>query len=1655
MYYFIKNLYALRIIIFLSIGCFATKGISQIDSTIHNFVLYDNKGNLIPWEDWEIKNANNTGLPPAQQPILCSNDYFEIDFYGIVSSSTIDIARRNVICQVFDDLANYIDAPKMLSSADKITIQVVANNTLGSPFAAATPGFLIPAFNTNGGIATNTITQFLNTGINPYNLVPTPSNSASFYHGTMEFSNTVSWNTDLSIPATNLQNDLYTVILHEALHVLGFTSFITENGQSIFSNYYSDYDLHLFSGTNKLLRQSNACTGSQYNYTFNSVNVPISVLNPCIAGTNYTTNTTNCSDAIEYRGRTIVPVYTPECFEFGSSLSHFEDECYPSGNPAGGDTYFVMANSYNVGATRRSITEEEHAVMCDLGYSVQNTFGSTNANNVVTFNSGSCSNGTLYGLSDGLDLINGNFLFTGTSGSDIFTTDLIANDVGGVTDISCLEVILGNGTITRIDPTTQLADPNGTAIKYSGSTITGFNYIRYTPKNSSKAGNITYVTIYVAADQSCVVPDPCNLVQNGDFEQYVSIPQYLGEINKACGWLDANSWAAYFHRNSPAQIDVPCNLYAYEEDLKGGDGYAGIPRMLSGSSLPRLGMMYSALSTPLIAGQEYQFSIDISQTERDSRKALPLEVYFSEDLTFIPYTSGSPIQVSNPNLLFELETVGEAKGWSRRTFKFIANGNEQFLVLGHLSGLPVQTNTPATVPIACPTVNINVNVFDHWQYVDNLSLIEAPSINDIVGLESSYCVDHSPVLLTGVTPGGNFVGYGTSGNNFDPALAGVGNYTVSYESFDGVGCLSALTVKNVNVTDQLTFEDIPDIYCQTEDPVELNATPSGGTFSGAGVSGSTFNPGLAPIGQNTIEYTFNNANSACNGTLDQTVQVNGFQCCLPTYQQTSMGSTGSKLTLTTNTTFNKRAEIYGMIILDGITLTLDPGAALIMKGDPSLWILPSATNIGYFNGFYLKNGAKIVLNGATIAGDCDGPGIWYGIASDGNPNNEFRSSGGILNGTFIRSTVAHMRYGIRLDYGKFYVEETNFQNNVISLNIAKSLISNGSPNEYVRKCLFTASAEDWRFSGPPYASTHIQLFGSTGQNLSIGESQPSSGNIFENCFYGIWSGEAMSFNIRRNTFRNFILEGIYQWGWAGYESQLRDNTFEFPTSIPAISEGPFVPLANNAQLGTQVFGANIGNANMRDNIFIGTQDGTKPFEQRGVTYVPGIGSYQYAQNGALITNPHTAAIVRENTFSNLNQGIALRGGGTAIGEIKENVFTDCEYAIYAFPTSFGAPSNEIQCNTFTNDQWNTGYGIYVAPGGKMNDLGACSNPNGNHFISSKSMITVDNNGSTSLIYSGYSNEALSGNNLSFNNITPFFCQLASTPGSCGDAGIPISSGGNGNTNGGGHVKKPINAIKSIIDRLLSQPGQYEEEENRLIGLTVQLFARSKKDLVETELERLRPMNERAFSLLTNALADSYARNHEIQKSMNCYAKVEASPIDELKHAAQMMRIHTYVDGRATGTHYELTNQDILDLQEVAASSTPFYNQKACALLNLKGLGCTGFGTSSSGSRIIRQTGRKDSEALSNLVQLKISPNPAGERIQFTVIPETFHKEHKVHSEFSLSIYDLNGTLLLTHAFPLEETQWVLQSYNLGTGVFIVALNEANHILDRQKLVILK
>ncbi len=186
--------------------------------------------------------------------------------------------------------------------------------------------------------------------------------------------------------------DLYSVIFHEVMHLLGFASIIDANGQpnTNFAFNYSPWD--------RLLH-----TTTEYDPNGGSQNVNPLLTSDCVHNCyelNQTTFPTiqdfqdavvsNCTDPnvdIMVGDMGLAPIDGGST-SFPNNLSHLNEDC--------GDPDFVMQSSIDVGDERRSLTAAEVDILCALGYQTatcDGCFMAISHNNLFNFTAqtyGSC-----------------------------------------------------------------------------------------------------------------------------------------------------------------------------------------------------------------------------------------------------------------------------------------------------------------------------------------------------------------------------------------------------------------------------------------------------------------------------------------------------------------------------------------------------------------------------------------------------------------------------------------------------------------------------------------------------------------------------------------------------------------------------------------------------------------------------------------------------------------------------------------------------------------------------------------------------------------------------------------------------------------------------------------------------------------------------------------------------------------------------------------------------------------------------------------------------------------------------------------------------------------------------------------------------------------
>jgi len=182
--------------------------------------------------------------------------------------------------------------------------------------------------------------------------------------------------------------------------------------------------------------------------------------------------------------------------------------------------------------------------------------------------------------------------------------------------------------------------------------------------------------------------------------------------------------------------------------------------------------------------------------------------------------------------------------------------------IGLCEGTHTVTVTSSNGIVSTGTVTIS-------NYVPNVSF----------NMSANMCVNAPPVQLTGFSPvptnnqQGVFNGPGVNQGQFNPTNAGPGVHNVTYTFTDQSGCTNnAQATLTVFPLPTLTI-NAPNTICINAPPIQVNLNPAGGTLSGPGVTGNTFNPATAGLGTHTLTYNFTDGNG-CSNTITKPITVN-------------------------------------------------------------------------------------------------------------------------------------------------------------------------------------------------------------------------------------------------------------------------------------------------------------------------------------------------------------------------------------------------------------------------------------------------------------------------------------------------------------------------------------------------------------------------------------------------------------------------------------------------------------------------------------------------------------------------------------------------------------------------------------------------------------
>jgi uncharacterized repeat protein (TIGR01451 family) len=504
-------------------------------------------------------------LPPpdramASADVTCTGG-FKLHFDDVANANGIGFAdpvqgaaRRNTACGVFTYLATNI----LQMGGAQPDVEVLVSQLDGTG-PIATGGQYYPDGSTPG-FSGGTLWTHITTGTDP-----TPAPGSYDAHIQVDFGpRTVGTSTTQIFagwPASaGGQIDLFSVMLHESMHALGFASGISATGTSTLGAAYTRFDRYLqTAGGNPLLTASAAPTG-------NMSGAPVS----------------NTLRYFKTGNSAPQAVFSPVAYQMGSSLSHFD---------AFRDNVQYLMRSSTMGGQDRTITSPEIDVLCNIGYTLQGTV---------------CSDHYPVGTAD---------TGTTTPGGQVCIT-VIANDTDADGDpiwIDPASVVMFTGgggyiLLPAYHPTQLCYTPSA---YFAGTAV-----LTYQPTDGQRDGNPTKVNIAVLAQ---VCPnDPTNLICNGGFETGVPATTPLDYVSLACGgsrvddWCDSMPSSDLYIRGGVSAISasfgIPSNFMSptintWDFPATGNNRFVGMAR--DGVNNYREGIKQQLLH-PLTNGQQYK-----------------------------------------------------------------------------------------------------------------------------------------------------------------------------------------------------------------------------------------------------------------------------------------------------------------------------------------------------------------------------------------------------------------------------------------------------------------------------------------------------------------------------------------------------------------------------------------------------------------------------------------------------------------------------------------------------------------------------------------------------------------------------------------------------------------------------------------------------------------------------------------------------------------------------------------------------------------------------------------------------------------------------------------------------------------------------------------
>ncbi|MCF8212691.1 MAG: T9SS type A sorting domain-containing protein [Cryomorphaceae bacterium] len=243
---------------------------------------------------------------------------------------------------------------------------------------------------------------------------------------------------------------------------------------------------------------------------------------------------------------------------------------------------------------------------------------------------------------------------------------------------------------------------------------------------------------------------------------------------------------------------------------------------------------------------------------------------FSVVVDAIPTMSGTPTITNAGCGLSNGSITGVSIVGTGLTYNWTNSANVSVGTTADLSNVPAGVyNLTATKATGCSAA------FGPY----SISNPTAPAAATVTVVDSVLCAGETIQMTaasttTGATfswSGPNFTGSGATVTITNATAANAGVYSVTVTDN---GCTSASSNKSVVVNNlpAVTVLTFTDTTCVNYSNVTLAGAPTGGTFSGSGVTGASFDPAVAGVGTHVVTYAYTDANG-CSNTATTSIVV--------------------------------------------------------------------------------------------------------------------------------------------------------------------------------------------------------------------------------------------------------------------------------------------------------------------------------------------------------------------------------------------------------------------------------------------------------------------------------------------------------------------------------------------------------------------------------------------------------------------------------------------------------------------------------------------------------------------------------------------------------------------------------------------------------------